>query len=203
MQKKNNDDAALLIFIKNAEKGKVKTRLANTVGAEKALQIYRALMAHTCKVAQSVSANRLLFYSNFIEAEDEWPINDFHKYIQQGNDLGERMQQAFSLAFQSHQKVVIIGSDCASLSPDILTQAFQLLDQHAFVVGPAMDGGYYLLGMRQFSPKLFSNMAWSTEAVFPETLQRIKALNASYALLPELSDIDFEEDWQKYGWPLP
>jgi len=200
--KDNNADSALLIFIKNAELGKVKTRLANTVGAAKALQIYRALMAHTRQLARTVSVKRLLFYSNFIDTEDQWSTNEFQKHLQEGDDLGERMQQAFAFAFEQHQKVVIIGSDCASLTTDILSEAFDLLDQHPFVVGPAIDGGYYLLGMNRFTPELFDNMTWSTDTVLSDTLQSIQSLGATYALLPQLSDIDFEEDWEKYGWEL-
>lgn len=200
---KDHSNAALLIFIKNAALGKVKTRLANTVGAAKALQIYRALMAHTRQLACTVSVSRLLFYSNFVDTEDQWSTNDFQKHLQQGNDLGARMQQAFSLAFEQHQKVVIIGSDCASLTSAIINEAFDLLDQHPFVIGPAIDGGYYLLGMNQFTPQLFDNMTWSTDTVLSDTLQRIESTGATYALLPRLSDIDFEEDWDKYGWELP
>ncbi len=189
-------------MIKNAEKGKVKTRLAETVGDEKALQIYHALLQHTRQVAQSTPTNRLLFYSQFIELEDDWSERDFQKYVQQGTDLGERIEHAFTKAFATHNKVVIIGSDCASLTPAIVASAFEQLDHSPFVVGPALDGGYYLLGMTQFTPSLFQNMPWSTAAVLPTTLQRIEALNASYTLLPTLSDIDFEEDWEQFGWNL-
>ncbi|MEM1319948.1 MAG: TIGR04282 family arsenosugar biosynthesis glycosyltransferase [Bacteroidota bacterium] len=196
------ESAALIIFIKNAEKGKVKTRLASTLGEDKALQIYLALLGHTREIALQVAVDRLLFYSSFIDHQDDWPSADFQKYVQQGQDLGARIQGAFKLAFRQYRKVLIIGSDCASLTPAIIQQAYQHLDQHPFVVGPAEDGGYYLLGMRQFSPTLFKDMAWSTAAVFPTTLSRIEALGQSYALLPELSDIDFEEDWEKHGWTL-
>ena len=176
--------------------------MAGTVGDEKALQIYHALLKHTRQIAQSVETARLLFYSNFIETEDAWPKEDFQKYVQAGNDLGERIQHAFAKAFEQHQKVIIIGSDCASLTPAIVETAFAQLDQHPFVIGPAIDGGYYLLGMTQFAPSLFQNMAWSTAAVLPTTIERIQALGATYALLPELSDIDFEEDWERYGWDI-
>lgn len=203
MTTKHNNEAALLIFIKNAEKGKVKTRLASTVGAEKALQIYQALLQHTRTIAQSVKANRLLFYSSFVDLTDEWPAADFQKYVQQGQDLGARIQHAFALAFENYEKVVIIGSDCASLSTAIVDAAFAKLEEHPFVIGPAMDGGYYLLGMRSYHPEVFTDIPWSTEQVFATTVQRIEALGASYAQLPTLSDIDFEEDWATYGWELP
>ena len=147
-------------------------------------------------------AKRLLFYSNFINQEDDWSESAFQKHLQKGVHLGERMQAAFQLAFEQHSKVIIIGSDCASLDTQLIESAFNQLDEHPFVIGPAKDGGYYLLGMNAFYPSLFENIAWSTETVLPSTIQRIQALNKSYALLPELSDIDFEEDWEKYGWEI-
>ncbi len=194
--------SALIIFIKNAEKGKVKTRLASTLGDDKALQIYQALMSHTRQLTLQVPVNRLLFYSNFINLQDDWRAADFKKYVQEGADLGARIEKAFETAFQQHQKVIIIGSDCASLTPAIIQEAFDQLDKPPFVVGPAVDGGYYLLGMTQFTPSLFKQMPWSTDAVLPTTLSRIKALGKDCFLLPELSDIDHEEDWERYGWKL-
>jgi len=193
---------ALIIFVKNAEKGKVKTRLASTLGDEKALKIYLALLDHTRKIAQKVDANRLLFYSNNIQKNDDWPLTDFDKLNQEGNNLGDRMTHAFHTAFQQYHKVVIIGSDCASLTTKIIQNAFDHLAQHDFVIGPAMDGGYYLLGMRTFHPSLFQDIEWSTEKVLSATIQKINALQKTYTLLPELSDIDYEEDWEKYGWEI-
>lgn len=195
-------DSALLIFIKNAQKGKVKTRLAKTVGDEKALQIYKALLAHTRNVAQKVNASRFLFYSNFIDNQDDWSGTKFVKKVQEGNDLGERMSNAFKMIFESHEKIIIIGSDCASLEPSILESALQQLEKYPFVIGPAEDGGYYLLGMRNYAPSIFQNIEWSTGAVFSKTVKKIEQLGATYFLLPMLSDIDQEEDWEKYGWEI-
>ncbi|MEL6867814.1 MAG: TIGR04282 family arsenosugar biosynthesis glycosyltransferase [Bacteroidota bacterium] len=166
-------DHALLIFIKNAKKGQVKTRLAASVGEDKALKIYQALMKHTREVALAVAAQRLLFYSQEI-VEDEWSPNHFQKTIQQGPDLGARMEVAFQQALSKYSKAIIIGSDCASLTPAIIASAFDLLDQHPFVIGPALDGGYYLLGMRQMEQDLFRAMPWSTEKVLEETKRRIR-----------------------------
>jgi len=197
------NNKALLIFIKNPEKGKVKTRIAKTAGEEKAFQIYLELSKHTRSIAQKLKVNRLLFYSQFINTSDDWESIDFQKYLQVNGDLGDRMAMAFQKAFEQNQKVVIIGSDCASLSSNIVEEAFAALDSHDFVVGPAKDGGYYLLGMRTFQPSVFNDIEWSTEQVFAHTLRNIKNLDASYALMPILSDIDYWEDWLKYGWELP
>lgn len=192
---------ALIIFIKNARKGRVKTRLAATVGEDRALDIYRALLARTREVARAVDADRLLFYSDFTE-DDEWSATDFEKHVQSGADLGARMANAFELAFKKHEKVVIIGSDCASLTPALVGQAFEALDTRDFVVGPAEDGGYYLLGMNRPMFFVFENMPWSTSDVLPRTLEKIEGAGKTFSLLPVLSDIDFEADWQRHGWEI-
>lgn len=193
---------ALIVFIKNPELGKVKTRLAKTLGDEKALAIYQALLKHTRETALQLDVSRMLYYSSFIPEEDEWSEEDFQKYIQYGEVLGERMYYAFEDALTVHDKAVIIGSDCASLTPEIVQEAFDQLDRFPFVIGPAQDGGYYLLGMKRLQIELFTQIPWSTEQVFPETMARINALGKMAYQLPELSDIDLEEDWQKYGWEI-
>ena len=194
---------ALIIFIKNLELGKVKTRLAKTVGDEKALDIYKALLLHTKDVALQLNADRMLYYSEDIpEKEDMWPEDDFQKYIQYGEILGERMFYAFEDALAVHDKAIIIGSDCASLTPEIVAEAFDALDRFNFVIGPATDGGYYLLGMKKLQIELFQQMPWSSDQVLPETLRRINALGKTVYQLPELSDIDYEEDWKKHGWDI-
>lgn len=198
----SSSGSALLIFIKNPEKGKVKTRLARSAGQDKALAIYRALLDHTRRVARSVDVERQLFYSKYIDPADNWSEEKFRKFVQQGEDLGERMLNAFRSALQTHERAVIIGSDCASLRPAIVEEAFRALDNHDFVIGPATDGGYYLLGMREVTPSLFENIAWSTDQVFSTTMARIRQLGKACYRLPELSDIDYLEDWEKYGWEL-
>lgn len=112
------------------------------------------------------------------------------------------MTNAFQQICQTHRKVIIIGSDCATLTVEIVNQAFEKLETSSFVIGPALDGGYYLLGMSQFSPAVFENITWSTSEVLPKTIEIIESLGKKYFLLPELSDIDREEDWLKYGWEI-
>lgn len=196
------EKSALIIFIKNPEKGKVKTRLAKTVGDDKALAIYIALMEHTREIAEALPIQRYLFYSQHVNENDKWKREKFHKLLQIEADLGMKMARAFRHVFEENDKVVIIGSDCASLTPEIVADAFEKLNDYPFVIGPAIDGGYYLLGMNQFTPEIFGNIEWSTELVLPTTIQRIESINKNYYLLPTLSDIDFEEDWNKYGWEL-
>lgn len=199
-QKANSD--ALIIFTKNPELGKVKTRLAATTSNEYALKVYKELLRHTREIALAVKVNRNLFYSNEINNEDDWSNADFNKLLQYNGGLGERMQYAFEESFKHHKKVVIIGSDCASLTPAIVEEAFAKLDEYPFVIGPTFDGGYYLLGMNSYEPHVFAEVEWSTESVFPTTLERFSELKKQHFELKTLSDIDFEEDWKKYGWEV-
>ncbi|MFN0215566.1 MAG: TIGR04282 family arsenosugar biosynthesis glycosyltransferase [Saprospiraceae bacterium] len=187
----------LLIFIRNPQLGKVKTRLAHTLGDEEALRIYQILLEKTRETAEACDAKRFLYYSEFIEENDEWHPDFFQKKVQYPGALGERMEDAFERAFQSGaHKVAIIGSDCPELTPSVLQQAFNLLASADFVLGPASDGGYYLLGMKTFEPTVFRGLDWSTETVLQKTIEKIKTCNKSYALLPTLIDVDTEEDWR-------
>ncbi|WP_373548508.1 TIGR04282 family arsenosugar biosynthesis glycosyltransferase [Haliscomenobacter sp.] len=191
---------SVIIFIKNPALGKVKTRLAATIGDEAALAVYHKLSQRAREVALALDVPRHLFYSDFIDGNDDWDNTLFIKKQQAGGDLGERMHLAFVDTLQTSYKAVIIGSDCPLLTPGIVQLALDQLEQHPYVLGPALDGGYYLLGMRKPSPELFENMEWSTEDVAKITLERMAESGASCYLLPVLPDIDVEEDWRKYGW---
>jgi len=198
-------DSALLLFIKNPIPGKTKTRLAGDVGNEMALKMYHKLTDWTRTQALGLSAvDRYLYYSNEVTAGDAWLEQDFHKRLQHPGDLGERMSEGFRSAFEEgYDKVVIIGSDCPGIDTAYLSQAFAALDSHDVVVGPALDGGYTLLGMRTFTPTLFKNIAWSTKEVLTSTLARASAAGRSVQQLKPLSDVDYLADWLGYGWPLP
>ncbi len=202
MKRKKEDgaDNALLIFIKNPIPGKVKTRLASSVGDEEALRIYRELLGHTRKVTSAVDTTRCLYYSHFIDEKDEWNPNLFQKHLQYEGDLGMRMSMAFKDQTTNHSKAIIIGSDCAQITASIIQDAFNGLDESDVVIGPSFDGGYYLLGMNSWHPGLFQDIEWSTSSVYESTLSSIKSLGLTYRALPTLSDIDYLEDWQKYGW---
>ncbi len=193
---------SLIIFVKNPELGKVKTRLAADVGNDRALEIYHALLDKTRKVALTIEATRYLFYSQFIDDRDDWQSSLFVKSLQKGDELGARMTNAFSAVLAKHPKAIIIGSDCPQIEKKIINYAFALLDTNDFVIGPALDGGYYLLGMKFPHSYLFQNMTWSVDTVFEETTRRILSRGHTFATLPTLSDIDYLEDWEKYGWDL-
>ncbi len=182
---------SILIFIRNPELGKVKTRLAKSIGNQKALFVYERLLEQTRETVLKVNATRLLFYSDYISNSDRWNENDFIKYLQVSGNLGHRMQEAFEKAFQkgSH-KVIIIGSDCYDLLEETINSAFNMLESSDAVIGPANDGGYYLLGMNSYTPEVFRDINWSTSSVFNETVSKFKWLNKTISILPELIDID-------------
>lgn len=188
-------DRLLMIFVKNPEPGKVKTRLAQSIGNEKALIVYKSLLNMTAKVSSTVRSDKAVFYFEFVDDDDLWNNYFYQKYIQEGDDLGNKMMNAFSLAFEKgYNQVVIIGSDCPELTTAIIEQAFQLLDEKDVAIGPASDGGYYLLGMCKLYKELFLNKQWSSENVLLDTLLDLKEKNISYELLETLSDVDYEED---------
>lgn len=197
--------SALLLFIKNPIPGKTKTRLAKDVGNEMALKMYHQLTDWTREQALGLTAtDRYLYYSNEVTAGDAWLAQDFYKRLQHPGDLGERMLDGFRIAFEEgYDKVVIIGSDCPGIDTDYLNEAFVALDDHDVVIGPALDGGYTLLGMSTFTPTLFKNIAWSTSEVLPATLARAAAAGRSVHQLRPLSDVDYLADWLGYGWALP
>lgn len=189
-------------MIKNPVKGRVKTRLAAEAGEDYALRVYQALLDRTRKICLEVDAVRYLLYSDWIETQDGWSDSDFHKRRQRGSDLGTRMQSAFAEALEQHDQAVIIGSDNAQLNTRILDRAFEDLEHKEAVIGPAPDGGYYLLGLRKVYPLLFESMPWSTDQVYPQTIERFHKLGLQWAALPECADIDYLSDWQQHGWPL-
>ena len=186
---------AVLIFAKNLIHGEVKTRLAETVGKDRALLIYEELLKHTQTITKDLIADKIVFYSNNIEQKDVWDDKVFKKRLQSGNDLGERMQNAFAYVFENgYDEGVIIGTDCFELTSSIINDAFSHLKKHDVVIGPATDGGYYLLGMKKLNTKLFQNISWSTAHVMQQTLAICRKEDLACHLLQELSDIDDEKD---------
>jgi uncharacterized protein len=187
--------SVLIIFVKNPVLGKVKTRLADALGEENALLIYQKLLQHTCFITTNIFTDKYVFYLDYINYDDLWKNELYKKELQAGNDLGERMKNAFELLFRNgYTKVVIIGSDCYELTENIIMNAFDQLKQKDVVIGPAKDGGYYLLGMNVFIPQLFTGKSWSSNKLFQETLAEIKARNYSMYQLPVLSDVDTPGD---------
>ena len=191
----HSPSSTIIIFVKNPILGHVKTRLAQGIGKEKALEVYKYLMAHTREVALDLDVKRNLFYDTEIIANDNWSPAAFDKHLQSSGDLGNRMADAFEQSFEEGaQKVIIIGSDCQDLNSYIVKKAFEFLDKSDVVIGPTFDGGYYLLGMNSFHPELFEGVNWSTETVYKETIEICEKSNLTVQNLPVLSDVDYKED---------
>lgn len=187
----------VLVFQKNEVLGKVKTRLAAGLGKTRALEIYRLLLDKTYFELGTISVPIWTYFSDFIPENPTYPAGN--RMLQVGQDLGERMKNAFAENFESGmEKVVLIGTDCPSLEGTHLAQAFEALDQSDLVLGPAMDGGYYLIGMKRRSDFLFEGIFWSTELVLSQTLALAAAQGMQTSLLPVLEDIDTLEDWERY-----
>jgi hypothetical protein len=183
----------LLIFTRNPELGKSKTRLAKTIGDQTALEIYKFLLKRTQEIAVKVNADKAVYYSVKVRNNDIWDSSIYQKYQQFGEDLGVRMKNAFKNGFEAgYKKVIIIGSDLYDLSSKIIDNAFQKLESNDFVIGPAEDGGYYLLGMNFLQENIFENKDWGTENVRKDTLVNLK--DKKVFLLEMLNDIDVFED---------
>ena len=187
---------ALIIFARNPELGKCKTRLAETVGDEMALEIYKHLLLHTAYVAKNIPADRFVFYSETIQKNDIWDETIFRKKVQSEGDLGVKMENAFLELFQmGYDKVIIIGSDLFELRPHHVNTAYKDLNTNEVVIGPAKDGGYYLLGLSKMNTYLFRNKSWSTSDLLEETLEELNNKNISFTTLELLNDIDTYEDF--------
>lgn len=155
-------------------------------------------MKHTQDVALSCSSSRYLFYHEKVESDDGWRPSDFRKHVQSHGDLGKRMAEAFSVTLAEQEKAIIIGSDCPEITTEIIEDAYDRLDLADVVIGPTLDGGYYLLGMKAEHRFLFENMAWSTETVFTDTKDKIISANLLYSVMPTLSDLDNIDDLRKF-----
>ncbi len=193
----DQDKNLLIIFIKNPIEGLVKSRLAASIGDYPAFLIYKELLKKARDLAISTPFAKAVFYSNFIDDNDIWENDLFGKFLQRDDGVGNRMKNAFADSFlDGFERVVLTGSDIIGLTPEIIEQAFAGLDNSDVVLGPAKDGGYYLVGMNKLHTGLFRDIDWSTEKVLSQTLNKVKSLNLSLSLLPELSDLDRFDDFQ-------
>ncbi len=186
---------AIIIFARNPELGKVKTRLAKQIGDELTLQVYTEMLHHTHDITCHLDYDKFVYYSDHINENDLWENDQYEKRLQEGSSLGDRMMISFFELFQQgYAKIVIIGSDCPELTGFIIDDAFEKLHTHDVVIGPSTDGGYYLLGLTHLLPDLFKDKEWSTDKVLVETIKDIVRLKKSSYFLTELSDIDTAED---------
>lgn len=201
------------LFAKYWEPGKVKTRLARTVGNESACEIYRRFFFHLIARHQATADSRQVVFS---PSERE---SDFRKAIglewglvpQSDGNLGRRMSQFFDAQFQipsnaqantgsaqrAAHKVVVIGADCPLLDSSVTQAAFDSLEEASVVIGPSEDGGYYLIGMKDQTHDVFSDVDWSTPSVLPQTIEHLERQKIEYRLLEPMNDIDDIEDLRK------
>jgi rSAM/selenodomain-associated transferase 1 len=193
---------ALVIFVKNARRGHVKTRLASSLGEDKALAIYLALCERVRNVCLGFSGKCYVYYSEYIPSEPDLWFDDFFIKRKQDPviDLGLRMKAAFNELLPVHSSVILIGTDIPHLTTNILEESILLLKNTDVILGPSDDGGYYLIGIKKTNDYLFQNMTWSIDTVLSESIQRIGKKNKTYNLLKTLPDIDTAEDWEKHGW---
>jgi rSAM/selenodomain-associated transferase 1 len=196
----------LIVFVKYPAPGTVKLRLAQHIGAETAAAVYRQIAETVIKntVPYSAAGYTVEICFSPQDAETllrEWLSDNRLFYPQKGTGLGARMLNAFVCAFESgFKRVILIGSDCPDISRQIILQGFAHLQQKDIVIGPAYDGGYYLIGLRQQREEIFQDIEWGTEKVFQQTCDKIKAAGLSFSLLPTLRDVDRVEDLKYYSF---
>lgn len=200
----NSERAALGIFVKNLIPGTYKTRLAAEAGTEDTEKIYRKLLEITGEISTKFPGAVSVFFNKQLPDKGESQYFPSDRYfIQKGRDLGEKMYRGFELLLRSHQKAIVIGSDCPVLKRNHLSEAVRALDKCDLVLGPAEDGGYYLIGMKKPHRFLFKDIKWSSPAVLEDTLQFARAKNLNYHLLEILYDVDRLADWQRYREYIP
>lgn len=182
----------VIIFIKNAQLGQVKTRLAKTIGDEAALDVYSELLKITEKATKHLKAHVRIYFSHAVE---KYPWKGFYKTTQQGYNLGKRMQNAFKDGFKDgYERIVLIGSDLPEISEKHISKGLNLLKHNDAVFGPAKDGGYYLIGLRSMHNSIFNNKPWSQPQLLAETLKELQQQNITFSTLDTLNDIDTFED---------
>ncbi|NNC45702.1 MAG: glycosyltransferase [Winogradskyella sp.] len=182
----------LIVFVKNITLGTVKTRLAHTIGDFGAYEVYKELVSLTEQTSNSVSCDKQVYFSTAIE-DSLWP--NAKKYLQKGDDLGERMYNAFKNGFDSgYERIVLIGSDLADLAEEDISKGLEQLQNNEVVFGPADDGGYYLIGLSSLRQDIFINKPWSQSYLLQETLSQLSKAKANVALLDYKNDIDTYND---------
>ena len=190
----------LLVFARMPKAGANKTRLIPAIGAENATRVYRQLVERTLSQARQLASEQgcqvTVCFTGGMACEIQSEFGDDLAYGEQvGSSLGDRLQHATKSAFDAGAKrVVVIGTDCPSLTSNDMKAAFEQLESHDVVIGPALDGGYYLIGLNADHATLFADVDWSTSVVFEQTLQKSLALNLSVHAFRKLPDVDYPED---------
>lgn len=181
---------AVIVFLKDPVPGEVKTRIGQTLGMDNAAIIYRKLVEKTKEVLIDFPADIWMFVNKSPERFQPWREDNCYIDIQSDGDLGNKMLHAFHKIQDRYEYTVLIGTDCPQLDSDILWSAFEALENHHLVLGPAHDGGYYLIGSKCIHPDLFNDIPWSSEVVLQKTLEKAKQLKLSVVQLQQLRDVD-------------
>lgn len=195
-RKKNR---CVLVFVRAPEKGKVKTRLSRNLNNEIVLHLYKSFAEDVIETVRRGEYNTIICYhpSDAASKITDWLGSAYDIWPQNGKNLGERMAEAFTRAFSAGlKKAILVGTDCPDLEERIIHEAFDALNKNSAVVGPAIDGGYYLIGFNSdsFDTDIFKNMPWGSGHVFQMTVSRLKKKGVTVHLLPQLRDIDTYED---------
>ena len=193
----------LLFFAKHPVAGKVKTRLATEVGENAAVELYKRFIMDMLNVFDALDLKVDIFIDppDACERFEIWLNGVYHFYGQTGCNLGERMKNAFSQTFDSEtEKAILVGSDVPALEAGNITKAFEALDKCDTVIGPAYDGGYYLIGFNKsaFLPEVFDHIEWSTDKVFAQSIEILRVHDRKIHLMGELGDIDTVEDMVRF-----
>jgi rSAM/selenodomain-associated transferase 1 len=193
----------IFIMTKFPEVGKVKMRLAESVGEEAATSLYRCFIQDTLTIVQSLDIpfHIAVHPPKSVEEFQEWLGPSFQYIQQKGMNLGKRLQNGFLAMFQKgYRQVIALASDSPDLPPEIVQNAISSLQTYRVVIGPASDGGYYLVGFSSdsFIREVFEDISWSTETVFQETLSRVESVTSKVYVLPEWSDIDTKSDLRQF-----
>jgi rSAM/selenodomain-associated transferase 1 len=195
-----DSEQQLIVFVKAPRPGLVKTRLADALGPARACVIYRQLLERLLECLRSLGPVELRFTpDDAFEEIQPWLAPQWRAASQDAGNLGERIERAFADAFSADAKrVAVIGSDCPDVSAQDIETAWAALRTFDVVLGPATDGGYWLIGLRGPQSLLFRNMPWSSAAVLQETLSRARTAGLRVHLLRELSDVDTVEGWKNF-----
>ena len=193
------DKRCVILFVKFPEKGQVKSRLAQLMDEDLVLRLYENMVLDTIDM---LTRGRFPFRICFTppDARDrilEWLGQGYRAFPQTGDDLGDRMENAFERVFsEGVEDALLIGSDIPGLTAEVMDEAFTALLKNEAVIGPAGDGGYYLIGFKKgsFEPVIFHDMVWSTKTVFRETMDKLHNASLKVHVLPELTDVDTVED---------
>lgn len=187
----------IIVFLKAPRPGAVKTRLAQSIGPEAACQAYIEMCRSVLETLRDFNRVQIRFTPDDAHQEIQQLLQPGWNSAPQGNgNLGDRMERAFQ---ETVGPAILIGTDCPAIEAPDLDESRSALDSHPIVIGPARDGGYWLIGMREYNANLFRGINWSTQTVFEETMARAEQANLSVYSLRELSDIDTEADWKEWS----